>query len=144
MAVAAGLLHDIGMLHVDPQILDPDTALTPRQRRRWHPHPLVSTAMVARDDVYPPHPAVGRAGGEFTLRTREACWQLGTLALPCRRRWQLEPHATCPPVMQQRLDAVGALALTVSGLAREPPQEGEAPAGPARGDRVARVPSSPR
>jgi HD-GYP domain-containing protein (c-di-GMP phosphodiesterase class II) len=56
MAVAAGLLHDIGMLHVDPQILDPDTALTPRQRRQWHPHPLVSTAMVARHDVYPPTP----------------------------------------------------------------------------------------
>ena len=36
------------------------------------------------------------------------------------------------------------LALTVSGLTRETPQEGEAPAGPARGDRVARVPSSPR
>ena len=285
MAAAAGLLHDIGMLQVDPQILDPDTALTPKQRRQLYSHPLVSTAMVARHDVYPP--AVGRAVGEhqecldgsgyprglagdaisplgkllslsqvvaamfapgrsspemrlsvllrmtwhrydnamamqvlsllkphldvmsaelqllddpithlctidhllrqwpmalgaavrltpartqalealaayaaqmqrvlagvgavpeqlrllapdaqddallgeLTLLTREACWQLSTLALQCRRRWQLEPGETCPPVLQQWLDAVGALVLTVSGVARESAQEGEAPSG---------------
>ena len=71
MAVAAGPLHDIAMLHVDPQILDPDTALTPRQRRQWHPHPLVSTAMVARHDVYPP--AVGRAVGKHQECLERPC-----------------------------------------------------------------------
>jgi len=78
MAVAAGLLHDIGMLHVDPQILDPDTALTPRQRRQWHPHPLVSTAMVARHDVYPPRWA----------STRNAWMAAGT-----RADWPVTPSA---------------------------------------------------
>lgn|GEM_PF-1704931 len=112
--MAAGPLHDIGVLHVDPQILDPDTALTPRQRRQWHPHPLVSTAMVARHDVYPPRWAA---------------------------RWASTRNAWSDHAMPEQLRP---LALTVSGLARETPQEGEAPAGPARGDRVARVPSSPR
>lgn len=283
MASAAGLLHDIGMLHVDPQILDPDNALTRQQRRQLYSHPLVASALLARQEVYPseviravgehqecldasgyprglagdaisplgkllslaqvvaamfapgrsspemrlsvllrmtwhrydnamamqvlsllkPHLDVMSAElqllddpiahlctidhllrqwplplgastrlstaraqaletlavhavqiqrvlagvgavpeqlrlltpdaqddallGELTLLTREACWQLRTLALQCRRRWHLEPHEDFPPVLQQWLDAVGALVLAVSGVAHENPQDPDPP-----------------
>ena len=283
MAAAAGLLHDIGMLHVDPEILAPDSALTPERRRELYLHPLLATTLLARHGVYPPevvravgehqecldgsgYPrglagdaisplgkllslaqvvaamfAPGRSSpemrlsvllrmtwhrydnamamqvlsllkphldvmsaelqllddpithlcnidqllrqwpmqpgpasrltparsqalatlatyaaqmrrvlagvgavpeqlqlltqdvqddallGELTLLTREACWQLGTLAQQCRRRWQLEPHETFPPVLQQWLDAVGALVRAVSGMAPGHPNDTDAP-----------------
>ncbi|MBP6852690.1 MAG: hypothetical protein KA164_13865, partial [Rhodoferax sp.] len=57
--------------------------------------------------------------GELTQLTREASWQLGTLALQCRRRWQLEPTETYPAPLQHWLDAAGQLVLAVSGLAPE-------------------------
>ena len=284
MAATAGLLHDIGMLHVDPKILEPDNALTRKQRRQLYTHPLVSASLAGRDGVYPaevvravaehqecldgsgyprglagdgisplgkllslaqvvaamfapgrsspemrlsvllrmtwhrydntmamqvlsllkPHLDVmsaelqllddpighlctidqllrqwplplgpsarltsartqaletlaGHAAqmqrvlagvgavpeqlrllapdaqddallGELTLLTREACWQLSTLALQCRRRWQLEARETFPPVLQQWLDAVGALVMAVSGVAPESPQDADTPA----------------
>lgn len=62
MAAAAGLLHDIGMLHVDPQILDPGHVLTREQQRQLVAHPLVSTTTLERLSVYPAE--VVRAVGE--------------------------------------------------------------------------------
>ena len=62
MAATAGLLHDIGMLHVDPQILDPGHCLTREQQRQLMAHPLVSTATLERQSVYPAE--VVRAIGE--------------------------------------------------------------------------------
>jgi putative nucleotidyltransferase with HDIG domain len=53
MAATAGLLHDIGMLHVDPRILDPDHVLTAEQRRQLYAHSLMSTTMLERHAVYP-------------------------------------------------------------------------------------------
>ncbi len=52
MAAAAGLLHDIGMLHVDPILLRPSHRLNRDQRRQLYSHPLVSTALVERHHQY--------------------------------------------------------------------------------------------
>ncbi len=52
MAASAGLLHDIGMLHVDPILLRPTHKLNRDQRRQLYSHPLVSTALVERHHQY--------------------------------------------------------------------------------------------
>lgn len=53
MAAASGLLHDIGMLHVDPLLLQPEQELSRDQQRQLYAHPLVSTALVERHHQYP-------------------------------------------------------------------------------------------
>lgn len=53
MAAAVGLLHDIGMLHVDPLLLQPAHRLNRDQRRQLYSHPLLSTALVERHHQYP-------------------------------------------------------------------------------------------
>ncbi len=53
MAAAVGLLHDIGMLHVDPLLLQPSHRLNRDQRRQLYSHPLISTALVERHHQYP-------------------------------------------------------------------------------------------
>jgi len=53
LAAAAGLLHDIGMLHVDPILQKGSTRLDRDQRRQLYSHPLVSTALVERHHQYP-------------------------------------------------------------------------------------------
>ena len=52
-AVMAGLLHDIGMLHVEPRLLQPNKTLDRNQRRQLYSHPLVSTALIERHHQYP-------------------------------------------------------------------------------------------
>lgn len=52
MAAAGGLLHDVGMLHVDPMLLQPDRTLNRDQRRQLYSHPLVSTALLERHHEY--------------------------------------------------------------------------------------------
>ena len=52
-ATAAGMLHDIGMLHVDPLLLRPQHALSAAQQRQLYSHPLVSTLLVERHLQYP-------------------------------------------------------------------------------------------
>ena len=52
MAAAGGLLHDIGMLHVDPLLLQPERRLNRDQRRQLYSHPLLSTALVERHHQY--------------------------------------------------------------------------------------------
>ena len=52
MAAAGGLLHDVGMLHVDPLLLQPDRTLNRDQRRQLYSHPLVSTALLERHHQY--------------------------------------------------------------------------------------------
>ena len=52
MAAAGGLLHDVGMLHVDPMLLQPDRTLNRDQRRQLYSHPLVSTALLERHHQY--------------------------------------------------------------------------------------------
>lgn len=53
MAASAGLLHDIGMLHVDPVLLQPAHRLNREQRRQLYSHPLLSTTLVERHHQYP-------------------------------------------------------------------------------------------
>lgn len=53
MAASAGLLHDIGMLHVDPVLLRPTHQLNRDQRRQLYSHPLLSNALVERHHQYP-------------------------------------------------------------------------------------------
>ena len=52
MAAAGGLLHDVGMLHVDPLLLQPERTLNRNQRRQLYSHPLVSTALLERHHQY--------------------------------------------------------------------------------------------
>ncbi len=52
-AASAGLLHDIGMLHVDPLLLRPTHRLNRDQRRQLYAHPLVAHALIERHHQYP-------------------------------------------------------------------------------------------
>lgn len=53
VAAASGLLHDLGMLHVDPLLLQPDHGVSHHQQRQLYAHPLVSTALIERHHQYP-------------------------------------------------------------------------------------------
>ena len=53
MAAAAGLLHDVGMLHVDPLLLQPEHDLSEEQRRQLYSHPILATTLIERHHVYP-------------------------------------------------------------------------------------------
>lgn len=53
VAAAAGLFHDIGMLHLDPLLLNPEDAITGDQRRQLYSYPLVSTVLIERHHEYP-------------------------------------------------------------------------------------------
>lgn len=53
LAAAAGLLHDIGMLHIDPVLLMPQTLIGTDQRRQLDSHALVSVTLIERHHMYP-------------------------------------------------------------------------------------------
>lgn len=53
VASAVGLLHDIGMLHLDPVLLAPQSVIDRDQRRQLYSHPLVSTLLIERHHEYP-------------------------------------------------------------------------------------------
>jgi HD-GYP domain-containing protein (c-di-GMP phosphodiesterase class II) len=53
MPMAAGLLQDLGMLHIDPVLLQPTGEITPEQRRQLWSHPLVSAVLLERHREYP-------------------------------------------------------------------------------------------
>ena len=53
VASAAGLLHDIGMQHLDPILLAPQSVIDRDQRRQLYSHPLVSTLLIERHHQYP-------------------------------------------------------------------------------------------
>ncbi|MES2228840.1 MAG: HD domain-containing phosphohydrolase [Pseudomonadota bacterium] len=59
VAAAAGLLHDLGMLHIDPELLDAGTRLSGDERRPLYAHPLTGSMLIARFHEYPSQ--VGRA-----------------------------------------------------------------------------------
>lgn len=52
MAAAAGLLHDIGMLHLEPVLLQSWQLLSQQQQRQLYVHPLVSKTLIERHHVY--------------------------------------------------------------------------------------------
>lgn len=53
LLAATGLLHDLGMLHLDPVLLRPELALRREQRRQLYSHPLISAALLERHHEYP-------------------------------------------------------------------------------------------
>lgn len=53
MLAAAGLLHDLGMLHLDPALLRREGQLGREQRRQLYTHPLVGVMLLERHHVYP-------------------------------------------------------------------------------------------
>jgi putative nucleotidyltransferase with HDIG domain len=53
VAAAAGLLHDIGILHLDPRLLEYKSDINHSQRRQLYSHPLVSTVLIERHPEYP-------------------------------------------------------------------------------------------
>jgi HD-GYP domain-containing protein (c-di-GMP phosphodiesterase class II) len=58
-AAAAGLLHDIGLLHLDPVFLGHGVEIDQAQRRQLYSHPLVSTLLVEVQPEYSPEVARG-------------------------------------------------------------------------------------
>jgi hypothetical protein len=53
VAAAAGLLHDLGMLHIDPELLAADIRLSGDERRPLYTHPLTGSMLVDRFHAYP-------------------------------------------------------------------------------------------
>ena len=53
---AAGLFHDLGMLHIDPSFLDSERTLNAEEMRFVHSHPLIMFLMMQDSDVY--HPCI--------------------------------------------------------------------------------------
>lgn len=54
MLAAAGLLHDLGMLHVNPVLLQPAVQLDRASRRQLYTHPVVSRMLLERHHEYAP------------------------------------------------------------------------------------------
>ncbi len=46
IAAAAGLLHDLGMLHINPKLLSPHEVIDRELRRQLYSHPLVSSVLI--------------------------------------------------------------------------------------------------
>lgn len=53
MLAAAGLVHDLGMLHLDPVLSQPEIELSGEQRRQLYSHPLVTVMLLERHHEYP-------------------------------------------------------------------------------------------
>ena len=53
VAAAAGLLHDLGMLHIDAELLDSAKRLDGDERRPLYVHPVTSSMLIARFHEYP-------------------------------------------------------------------------------------------
>lgn len=51
-AAAAGLLHDLGMLHMDAKFLDPSHRFNEQERRSLYAHPVTASMLVARSNAY--------------------------------------------------------------------------------------------
>lgn len=53
VAASAGLLHDLGMLHIDAALLDSGNRLNGDERRPLYAHPVTSSMLIARFHEYP-------------------------------------------------------------------------------------------
>lgn len=53
VAASAGLLHDIGMLHLDPVLFTLEGTITEEQWRQLYVHPKISSTLIERHHVYP-------------------------------------------------------------------------------------------
>ncbi len=53
VAASAGLLHDLGMLHIDAELLDGGQTLSGDERRPLYAHPVTGSMLIARFHEYP-------------------------------------------------------------------------------------------
>ena len=53
VAAAAGLLHDLGMLHIDADLFEAGNRLSGDARRPLYAHPITSSMLIARFHAYP-------------------------------------------------------------------------------------------
>jgi HD-GYP domain-containing protein (c-di-GMP phosphodiesterase class II) len=53
VAASAGLLHDLGMLHIDAELLEAGHRLNGDERRPLYVHPMTSSMLIARFHEYP-------------------------------------------------------------------------------------------
>jgi hypothetical protein len=53
VAASAGLLHDLGMLHIDAELLDGGQTLNGDERRPLYAHPVTGSMLIARFHEYP-------------------------------------------------------------------------------------------
>lgn len=58
-AAAAGLFHDLGLLHIDPAIRDKERVLSEQDRHHIYTHPVLSYLMLSKFPEY--HPIVSQA-----------------------------------------------------------------------------------
>lgn len=81
LALLAGLVHDVGELYVNPELLEPDVALTPAGFRHVVVHPRIGEMLLSKLTDYPPdlYRAVGEHhergnGMGYPLRARYLSW----------------------------------------------------------------------
>ena len=53
VAASAGLLHDLGMLHIEADLLESTSRLNGAERRPLYAHPITSSMLIARFHEYP-------------------------------------------------------------------------------------------
>jgi hypothetical protein len=53
VAATAGLLHDLGMLHIDAELLGAENRLSGDERKPLYVHPMTSSMLIARFHEYP-------------------------------------------------------------------------------------------
>ncbi len=58
-AITSALLHDIGILHIDPHLFEHSHRMTLAERRNLYAHPLISHLIVKAFHEYPPQVAEG-------------------------------------------------------------------------------------
>lgn len=58
-AAAAGVFHDLGLLHVDPALVSADHPLTEQERHHFYSHPVLAYLILERSPIW--HPIVSTA-----------------------------------------------------------------------------------
>jgi hypothetical protein len=58
-AAAAGVFHDIGLLHVDPELVSATRPLTEQERHHFYSHPVIAYLILERSPIW--HPIVSTA-----------------------------------------------------------------------------------
>lgn len=105
----AGLCHDLGVLHLDPEMLRPGHRMSDEERRALYAHPVIAHRILEQQPAY--GPAISRAvlehheridgsgyprgatgaqtspAGRLLAVVREAYWQLRELYNEVARRW---------------------------------------------------------
>lgn len=83
MLAAGGLVHDLGMLHLDPVLGTPDVQLQGELRRQLYTHPLLTVMLLERHHVYPKevlqavlehHEALDGSGYPRHLGATQSAW----------------------------------------------------------------------